>query len=687
MRHARFSLGFPTAFATLLLSSAATYADDDIPAKLAAVKSAFDGAAQVVVFDSTDITVVDSGLGASDQTRVVKVLTEDGIRPLSVLRWDFDPTTNQLDLKHVRIHRANGQTDDIDVSTAADQPDSAGIIFWGSRQLSINVPSLAVGDAVEFRRIKTGFNTAYLQDGEQGSATPSSLGGSAPSLKPQASSLGSASSLQPPMPGHWYDSVTWEEDIPVIEKRYVVRMPKNKPLQYEVVNGTLTSSVKVEGDHRVYRFEKKDIPPFKGEPQMCSRSDVTCKLVLATLEDWHAKARWFHEANEPSFKTDDAIKAKVRELVGDITDPEEKIRILNHWVAENIRYVGTSRGAHEGYTTHPAIETFHDRGGVCKDKAGMLVAMLREAGFDSYIVMTMAGSRVEQTAADQFNHAVTSIRNPDGTFRLLDPTWLPKNREQWSSAEQRQAVVFGTPEGESGLQLSAYSPPEDNRTEWVAQTNLLPDGSLRGSLRLTTVGCPETNFRRGLAGLRPELRRGRFEETLRQLSPSAALASLEFTDPVDFDGPAEARFDFTAPGACLGEDGARYLRLPALSGILFDQVLPDVLGSAPTDAAQRKHPVRIRSTRQLVCRESIQLPAGWTHQRLPEKAAIDGPAAAIDFKIDAADGAIAYEATVSLKKHIVPVAEYGNYKQVIDALKKLTEEMLILRKEVQSASR
>jgi len=132
---------------------------------------------------------------------------------------------------------------------------------------------------------------------------------------------------------------------------------------------------------------------------MASSSDVRCKLVLATLNDWHAKARWFHEANEPSFKTDVAIKAMVRELVGApdekrMTD-EEKIASLNHWVAENVRYVGNSRGAHEGYTTHPAIETFRDRGGVCKDKAGLLVAMLRVAGFDSYIVMTQAGTDVQ----------------------------------------------------------------------------------------------------------------------------------------------------------------------------------------------------------------------------------------------------------------------------------------------------
>lgn len=660
-----------------LLIAAATPAlhargGDDIGAKVAAVKGAYDGAAQVVVYDATDVTVAENGLGTNDQTRVVKILTEDGIRPNSVLRWDFDPATNRLELKHVRIHRAGGAVEEVDVGGAAHQPESAGIIFWGSRQLAIHVPSLAVGDAVEFRRIKTGFNTAYLAEG----------GGDAAAAKAAAESA-----LEPPMPGHWYDSIQWEEDIPVIEKHYVVRLPKDKPLHFEVVNGALTSSVMVEGGHRVYRFSKKDIPPFKGEPQMCARSDVACKLVLATLEDWHAKARWFYQANEPSFKTDEAIEAKVRELTAGLEDDEAKIAALNHWVAENVRYVGTSRGPCEGYTTHAAVETFHDRGGVCKDKAGLLVAMLRVAGFESYIVMTMAGSRVEQTAADQFNHAVTSIRNTDGTFRLLDPTWLPKNREMWSSAEQRQAVVFGTPEGESGLRLSDYSPPEDNQTTWEVQTALLPNGRLQGSARITTVGCPETHLRRGLAGIRPDDRRGRFEDSLRALSPSVAIGSLVFTDPVDFRGPAEVSLAFDAPGFVAVGNDTRHLRLPALSGMLMDLVLPDIMGSAPTDAAQRRHPVRIRSTRQWVCRESMQLEPGWTHARLPAKVSIDGPAAALNFAIESSKSGLVYRLTASMKKHIVPPAEYGNYKQVIDALKTLTEEIVVLRKEVQSASR
>ena len=118
---------------------------------------------------------------------------------------------------------------------------------------------------------------------------------------------------------------------------------------------------------------------------MVALDDCVPKLVIATLEDWFAKARWFHEVNEPQFDADDDIRAKVAEITEGLKTDDEIIAACTHWVADNIRYYGTKQGgACEGYTLHDSRVTFRDRGGVCKDKAGMLVTMLRVAGYEVY---------------------------------------------------------------------------------------------------------------------------------------------------------------------------------------------------------------------------------------------------------------------------------------------------------------
>ena len=179
----------------------------------------------------------------------------------------------------------------------------------------------------------------------------------------------------PPMRGEFYDIVPFWSSVPVLLKSYTVSLPSNKPIQYQIYNGELTSWIHFEKDRTIYHFEKRDIEPFKREPNMVALSDVAPKLLLSTCHDWIAKSLWFNKVNEDygSFEVTPEIQKKVDELTKDCKTDEEKVSVLTHWVAEEIRYSGLSMGRGEGYTLHKGAVDFRDRCGVCKDKAGMLL--------------------------------------------------------------------------------------------------------------------------------------------------------------------------------------------------------------------------------------------------------------------------------------------------------------------------
>lgn len=162
-----------------------------------------------------------------------------------------------------------------------------------------------------------------------------------------------------------------------------------------------------EGDKIRYTFIKKDILPIPHENHMVDMSDIAPKLLISTSPDWEAKSLWFYGVNEDygSFKSTPEIDKKVDEILANAKDEIDSISLLTHWVADEIRYSGISMGPGEGYTLHSGDMNFTDRCGVCKDKAGMLITMLRAAGFESYPAMTMAGSRIDYIPADQFNHS------------------------------------------------------------------------------------------------------------------------------------------------------------------------------------------------------------------------------------------------------------------------------------------
>jgi len=520
----------------------------------------------------------------------------------------------------------------------------------------LSIPRLEIGDCLEIRISKIGFNIAYLGDSGGGSG-----GGSG------------GETLEPPMPGHWYESTLFQGNRPIIKKRYSVHMPKDKPVQFEVYNGALKSSLWFDEDYHVYTWYAEDIPAVKSEVRMTSLDDNVTKLVMATVADWQTKSRWFYEVNEPQFEADDAIRAKVREITKGLKDEEAKIRACLHWSADFVRYYGTSRGPREGFTLHTGIETFHDKGGVCKDKAGMLVTMLRVLGHEVYPALTMAGSRVEKIPADQFNHTVTVMRKKDGTFRILDPTWSVLSRELWSSWEVLQGLVYGTPEGQD-LTLSPYYEPEYSTLAGKATSRISKDGTLSTQMAIDMSGSPCTSFRRHIERYSKPEQRAEFERTL-NIAPNARLVEIDWTNPYDYSRDSRVNMKVDATGYASGAGNVRMFRMPLMSRPMHTWLLPDLDYSIT--AEERNYGLRLRATRVVRYEETIKLPPGWKIEHVPEAEKQESGQASLTFEVTPGDGELTYRFEMVVRSNIIPPEDYKGYKKAIDTMRKLADEWIV----------
>jgi hypothetical protein len=418
---------------------------DDLQKTLAGAGGAkdFPNAPYLVVSDRTMVRVEESGLSHVDKEMFYKVLNAEGAKTLQSLTFGYDPLSAYVEVREMKVIRAAGGVETVPLSAVKDYPAPARAIYWGAREIIIPAGRLEPGDGIWVKTYQKGFTYALL-------AADAPAGARADAQTDDR--------YIPPMKGHFYDIVPFYSSFPVKVKSYRVTMPTTKKVQFEMYNGQARHYVHLLGDQTEYFWEMQDILPFKGEADMVDLSDVAPKLLLSTSPDWRAKSLWFYKVNEDygSFEFDDEIKAKVDEIIRGARTDWEKISRLTHWVAEEIRYSGISMGPGEGYTLHKGTMNFRDRCGVCKDKAGMLVTMLRAAGFTSYAAMTMAGSRIDRIPADQFNHSVTLVK-VDGQYHLLDPTWVPGVRELWSSAEQQQEYLMGVPEGARPKTISSVT--------------------------------------------------------------------------------------------------------------------------------------------------------------------------------------------------------------------------------------
>ena len=122
--------------------------------------------------------------------------------------------------------------------------------------------------------------------------------------------------------------------------------------------------------------------------------------------------------------------------------------------------------------------------------------MMRAAGLDDAIAaMTMAGSRIEDIPADQFNHCVVALGADAGRLRHVDPTWVPYNNDIWSKLETEQHYLVGHARGRQTLSRIRYSPPEESPLSARHGATLGEDGTLAGTLRLEAGGASDGRLR------------------------------------------------------------------------------------------------------------------------------------------------------------------------------------------------
>ncbi|OFX84296.1 MAG: hypothetical protein A2W99_00820 [Bacteroidetes bacterium GWF2_33_16] len=639
----------------LLLLKLSVFAGANDLIKKAGTSKEYPQADYLVVLDETFVDVQETGLSYNNIHKIYKVLTTNGAKELSKLVFDYEPLSAFIEIKEIKIYRHTGAVDILNQDHVYDYPAPARAIYWGARQKMIDIGRLEPGDGIEISLFKKGFTYALLYQDNQ----PDD------------------SKYIPPMRGQFYDIIEYWYSQPVLKKVYEVNVPNTKEVIYKVFHGEMDVKTKVLGEKKQYRFTKENMMPSKRQPGMVALSDVALKLLITTTAEWEEKSRWFYGVNEDygSFESTPAIDKKVKEILKGAKNEMDSISKLNHWVADNIRYSGISMGEGEGFTLHKGEMTFTDRCGVCKDKAGMLITMLRAAGFESYAAMTMAGSRIENIPADQFNHSVTIVKRSSGEYMLLDPTWVPFVREEWSSAEQQQNYLMGIPEG-ADLMITPISEPENHPLKIFGNSTLLENGTLEGSFSLTADGQTDAALRgMFIRGAKMDWKRN-LEIELRSISQDIEILEMNFSDPYGhMEGPINISVRYRIPNYAV-VTGSEIIFKPVVSSNIFMRAQAHLYTNTSRD--ESIYSFTDRCSRLVELNETITLPAFKNAIYIPSENDIDGTAASFSGGYVIGTNEVKINEKIVIKKRVFEANEWINYKSVVDAQHKFAKENIIL---------
>ena len=596
---------------------------------------------RVTLYDSMTVRMEENGLSHYVNHQRYRVLSDAGCRDNNAVIVDYDPLSAYCEIRDVVIYRHDGTEEHPDFMVC-DYPAPAHMIYWGARQKMVALGRLEIGDEVEFLTYKKGYSYALLQ-GED----------------PDAKYI-------PPMRGHFYDIVPFWSSQPVLEKVYQVNVLTNKNLQYHVYNGHLVVKTQTDGDRTIFTFVKNDITPLKTPRYTVANNDIEPKLIVTTAQNWESKSMWFYGVNEDfgSFESTPEIQKKVNELLKPAKTENDSLNILTHWVADNVRYSGISMGEGEGYTLHKCEMTFRDRCGVCKDKAGMLIGMLRAAGFKAYAAMTMAGERIEDIPADQFNHCITVVQRRNGNYQLLDPTWVPGVRgELWSSAEQQQNYLMGLPNG-AKLGLTPVSDPKNHYVRMSAQSEVKKNGTLKATVTITADRQSDRTVRYVFGGFRTEWQRN-VEEQLYQLYPNAKIKSVKYTSDDEYlKQPVSITYNFEVPDYAVVTDN-EVIVTPILANGFYKFVMRHLYYD--TRLEKRDYPFTDRCSRYVTISETMKVPSGYTRVSTPKAQEFVTPSISFKGGYTVGYNMVTFTETISLGKRIYEASEWPAYRNAVQS--------------------
>ena len=251
------------------------------------------------------------------------------------------------------------------------------------------------------------------------------------------------------------------------------------------------------------------------------------------------------------------------------------VRALFDFVSREVRYMGAmAESEAPGYEPHDVSLTFDNRYGVCRDKAALLVAMLRMAGIDAWPVLINVGPRKDpQVPQPYFNHAIVAADSgdPADPYLLMDPT-SETTRSLLPEYLCEMSYLVARDEGE-GIRETPPLPVEQNLLRAETVYTLHADASADVTTTLSFAGVNDAAYRGYFASIPRDGLRAFFERVLQGI-PGAVLTGWEVRPAPEAlrtsAEPLSVRLDYAIAEAARGaEDGrAALLDLPTIPAAL-----------------------------------------------------------------------------------------------------------------------
>jgi tetratricopeptide (TPR) repeat protein/transglutaminase-like putative cysteine protease len=427
-----------------------------------------------------------------------------------------------------------------------------------------------------------------------------------------------------------------QENVTVAHTQAVFDAPITLPLRTEKLLLPDVNPVRTEVGGRVtLTYETGSIDGIDSR-EMYLPPDVVRypAIAFATGASWQNVAAEYGKVVD-SFSGSPDVKAVVDPLIAGKKSAAEKEAAIVDYLDREVRYTGIEFGE-AAIMPHDPAETLAKKYGDCKDKATLLVTMLRAAGIPANVALLSVEARIDVPpdlpGMGMFDHAIVYVpgKDPiwiDATDRYAQLGQIPMGDQGRLAliTSASTTVLMKTPESTSkdnGLKETREFTLTDNGPANVVEVTE-PKGIYASGYRQYYADKPDSDTRDGLRGY------------VQAEYVSDDLTKVDRTDPADLSRPFELTIacEKAKRGYTNLENAQAAIRVDRLFQMLPDELKrkddsdekkdtgPDQQKKPRTDDWWLDAPYNIEWNYQLIP------PAGFIPKELPKDATIQvGPA-------------------------------------------------------------
>lgn len=324
---------------------------------------------------------------------ISEAVTEKGIDALSHHEIAFDPTWETLTLVQLDVIRDGQRASrlrDVQVKVLQRERDLESRIYDGRKSVMLDLSDVRVGDIVEFAYARSGMNPVFQ--------------------------------------GHHASDFDLQWEVPVAHVHRRLSTAQGLAVHVASLSGAPAPRVAQEGGFDERTWDLHDVPALRLEASVPGSYNPYPWIEWSDFGSWGEVARWAERLYPVPATPSPGLRAAVDGVARQAASDDERVVAVLRLVQQQVRYLGVEIGAGTHAPSAPDV-VWARRWGDCKEKALLMVTMLRALGIDASPALVNTDRQADIArdlpSAGSFDHAIVRVRH-DGRDFWLDPTRAPQ---------------------------------------------------------------------------------------------------------------------------------------------------------------------------------------------------------------------------------------------------------------------